>query len=205
MLMLSLVTASASARVQQDDVQIQDPIGDANYINDGGRSGLNGTPFVGNVVTDPDLDDKSDLVAAWFSNDVNTISVHIRTEALAGYEDETRIYYVRSNPGAPFPYASDCLMWLIVVGSEGGHLNTNYARVSDYCVKKDNLGPLIDLKIESLSDGSGIVTASAPRDYSPLFDRGRTIVAPWAYSKIADGSSTAIDTTTRGDDYTIRG
>lgn len=201
---LTVAPVTSSGFGPQSHVQVDDPIGDANYINDMGRSGLNGTPFFGNVVTPTDLDDGADLFEVWFSNDSSTITLNIRTESPIGYEDPTRLFYVRATPERSPPYPRDCLLWVAVVGSEGAHLNTNYARVADDCNRSDHAGFPVELSIGELQDGTGIVTISTPRSYSPLFATGEKIGAPWAMSRIGHGTTTPIDTTARGDDYTIR-
>lgn len=184
--------------------QVVDPAGDANYLNDGGKGNQYGTPYVGDVITPFDFDDATDLKEIWFTHDRTSVMVHMRTEKPPGFEERTRLYHVSATPDAEVPRAPDCLLWSVVIGSDGAALNSNYARVTDSCKTGDNLGPYIGLEVNVLSDGSGVVTLITPRSYSPLFRNGVRIVGPWASTRLDSGATRAIDTTKRGDDYVLR-
>lgn len=193
-----LVATASPGRVPK----LLDPIGDANYLNDGGYSNHHGTPFVGNLVTRPDLDDASDLAAVWFTNDASTITLNIQTEAMPEYEGVTRYYWVNANPERTQPDSPDCLLWVVLLGDQSASLTTNHARVIDLC-QDDYTGIPAELRTAQMIDGSGLITIEVPRSYSERFGPGRSIDQPWARSAMGDPWNRLIDTTVRGADYKI--
>src|SRR5687767_10710613 len=69
----------APAIVVPDVVQIDDPLNDANYLND--QSLLTNVPPTQDNDTAADAGSTSDLLKVWYSADKTTVSVNIQTQA----------------------------------------------------------------------------------------------------------------------------
>ncbi|MGH2757423.1 MAG: hypothetical protein ACRDI3_06515, partial [Actinomycetota bacterium] len=75
-LLASTSAAGESPRRVPQNVQIEDPAGDANFLNGQG----NDLPIGGDISTPVDLT-VPDILKVWFTHDAKTISAHVQTEA----------------------------------------------------------------------------------------------------------------------------
>ena len=148
-----------------EEVQIHDPFEDANYVNDQGARGTTG--FQGNRVTPRDAASVSDLGKIWFSNDAENISLHIQTQ-VKGPATAALFYRLYANAGEGSAGSSTLGCLQITAFMPGaGYVGTPVARVRDLC----NVGDPIDGQFEWTDgpEGTGILTITGPRSYSPLF------------------------------------
>src|SRR5688572_4602726 len=74
---LPALAQEAPATVVPAVVNIEDAVGDANYINDQGV----GAPLPGDTVLPASAGTVSDILKAWFTSDADTVSAHILTKA----------------------------------------------------------------------------------------------------------------------------
>ena len=201
----SVLGAPAQAAVTvPEEVQIEDPYQDANFLNDQRRPGLilNGEPVVpddDDHVTPEDTSATVDIGKVWFSNTAETVSVHIQTEAPAPTEEAVR-YDVFTNPGEG-TVASDalngCLRFVAVVPGTapggGTYQGPAFAKLNDFC--NDGSSVLTnsvdaELTIEELEDGSGVLTITGPRDYSPItIADDAKLTTPYAETTLVVGGS----------------
>lgn len=190
-------------------VQIIDPPGDANFLNDFG-SDESGTPHVGEHATPADASADGDILAVWFTHDEATISAHIQVESLTGSTPVT--FMVRANPGEGI-FASNsvgCVRFrAFVTGSvalaepTGGSADTY---VQDLC---NTYFAEAAVTTVELKDGTGLVTITAPRMALPDFDDGGRLVKPTALTRQPIGRpgvatfSPLLDNTVQGSTYKI--
>ena len=169
---------------------IEDPLGDANFINDQGT----GDGTFGDF-NQADAGTVSDLLAVTFTNDAKNLYVQIQTEAAP--PATTGIgYRVRVNPDATGRY---CLNIEAYFPGANNVLTQAVAYLRDAC----NGGEAVPLKLL----GTQVVV---PRKASKALASGATLKAPQAqsflYSGNESGGSTypVADTTKVGTDYKLK-
>ncbi|MDQ4145255.1 MAG: hypothetical protein M3198_16245 [Actinomycetota bacterium] len=193
---LGLLPAKA-ATVVPENVQITDPAGDANYLNDQGLAGV-GLSAGGQGVYVPDSDDNvtpadvgnaSDVLKVWFSNTADKVSAHILTEraapATAGL-----VFRVMASPGEGEvgKSATGCLWFeAYIAGEEPNskqkttYQGSSFARLRDVC----NLGSAAsttvpgEFTIETIEEVGAVTTITIPRSASPLLGKGETLTKPY--------------------------
>jgi hypothetical protein len=201
---------SQAATAVPEVVQVTDPVGDANFINNQDRAEPQLDPV--RDVTAPacppfgapcDGGTVSDLMKVWFTNTADTVSLHMQTERPP--PASTTIYYrIASNPEAAGAPTGGCLNWRMIFGGKQAHPNggdpidmstyrsadltsgSNHAEFEDTC----NGGGRQEVEavtVEALEDGTGITTMTVNRSASPLLGEGAKIVAPYAVSRLAAG------------------
>lgn len=201
----TIMSAPASGAVTVPEVvQITDPWQDANFLNDHGAAGT-GANVNGQFVGVPDEDDHAtpddfnitaDMGKVWFSATEDTVSAHVQTEAPAPSE-EAVFYRVYTNPGEGEMGSSTlgCLRFLAVVpGSApggGNYQGPQWVKIHDTCnvgTNRFNHSADAQLTIEELEDGTGVVTITADRSYSPLLQGEEVaIVKPYAETAFTAG------------------
>lgn len=195
-------------------VQIEDPLNDANFLNDQDSAG--GTPAAGQgdhtlpaCPPSPapcDGATVSDLLKVWYSNTKDTVSIHILTERPPP-AISTIYYRVAASPGEG-PVAADtrgCLNWRFIFGGKSPAVNgqthdvstyrdedptkgTDYFEFEDTCNGDGEIEIAKDqVTVETLEDTTGIVTMTVPRSASPLFGKGAKIASPYAISRLVAG------------------
>ncbi len=180
-------------------VQIEDPAGDANYLNSQGL-----LPISGDQPTPADLT-ISDLLKVWWSHDAESISVNFQTEGPPPSGNAAYLYRSFTNPGGDF--ADGCLWWEAFV--EGPtFVGESFGRLRDQCAGSDPVDGTIT--IAELSDGTGLVTLTIPRASNAAFVDGGVIAAPSAEVRNVTGAAAArfvtapvVDDTKVGSDYAI--
>lgn len=194
-----------AATVVPEVVQITDPAGDANYVNDQGFAGT-GVGVGGQTIAVPDSDDNvtcgttpdaapcdigsaSDVLAVWFSNTATEISAHILTEAPAP-ATQGLTYRVHTNPGEGTlaANATGCLWWEASVagvepntGQKTTYHGETKAQVRDLCdgfTDGNTIVPAV-YATEALEDGTGIISITLPRSINPKFGDGAKIISPY--------------------------
>ncbi|MDQ3952182.1 MAG: hypothetical protein M3279_04335 [Actinomycetota bacterium] len=201
---LLLGTVPAGAQEQPppavpEVVQIEDPAGDANYLNGQGR-GL----IEGDRPTPADLT-VSDVLKVWFTHDAANISVHIQTEGPPPSSNAAYVYRVLANPGGDFPRG--CLWWEAYV--EGPtYVGEPVALLRDQCQDADPVEGT--LAVTTLDDETGLITVTFPRSSNAAFADGGIIAAPFVEVRNVTGGEGAgpattpvVDDTKIGTDYTI--
>lgn len=192
--------AAAPARVSAKP-QVVDPSGDANLLNDQHNAYLVGGPHTGDVTAPGNVEDQGDILAVWFTNDARTLTAHIQTTAPPA-EDAGLVFGVDTNRHyEPDGIHHGCTFFQIflVDGAEGN--------VWDYCITGERVPA--EVRVETLTDGTGHVTITAPRTFVP-FIKGMVLEEPHADSRMLVIEQTGhylgfLDTTAEGSDYRIKG
>ena len=196
---------------------IEDPVGDANYLNDQEQAGV---PDVDDHVTGQDLSSAGDIVKVWFTHSARKVTAFIQTEAPP--PAATGLYYrVEASPGEGKAASSPtgCLRWeVLIAGEEQGQQTTfqgpAQAKLIDDCNDISGDGVWAELRaVETLEDGSGLIAVTVPRRYSPLLRDCRVLSDPRAVSKDLVGqddtvslgwtTGATIDTTKAGTAYPL--
>lgn len=180
-------------------VQIDDPAGDANYVNGQGRGVIEG-----DQTTPADLT-VSDVLKVWFTHDVTNISVHIQTEGPPPSSNAAYVYRVLTNPGGDLP--DGCLWWEAYV--EGpSYVGASFARLRDQCEGSDPIDGT--LAVTTLADETGLITVTIPRASHPALADGAIVAAPHVEVRNLTGgegvgnvTTPIADDTKIGTDYTI--
>lgn len=187
----AMAATSLQAAAAAPKPSIEDPVGDANFVNDQGT----GDGSFGDQ-TAADAGTVSDLTAVTFSNNKKNLLVSIETEAAP--PATTGIgYRVRVNPDGPG--GSYCLFFEAFHPGANNALTAAKAQVRDVC----DGGDPVEVKILG-----NILTV--PRKVSKALGKGKTLVAPQAQSFLYSGTDTTgfsgpmADTTKVGTDYKLR-
>lgn len=189
-LTVALVVASLQASAAPKP-QIEDPLGDANFVNDQGT----GDGSFGDV-NPADAGTVSDLTGVTFSNDAKNLLVNIATEAAP--PAATGIgYRVRVNPdGAGGTY---CLFFEAFFPGANNALTEAKAQFRDACEGGEAT------EVEVL--GTQLVI---PRNLSKAFAKGAKLTAPQAQSFLYSGdyptgfAGPYADTTKVGTDFAFK-
>lgn len=209
-------------------VNIEDPLNDANYLNDQSQPGVCVVP-ISTCVSGPDSDDNptpadvhsgADIMKVWFSHTSDQVSAHMQVESPP--PKAAGLYYVVYATPAEGTVASStlgCIRFVGLVGGKQQGQNTtwhgpDYAKFFDHCNEGSSFysnGVEAELKVESLEDGTGIITVTGPRSLSPLLADGLSLAAPQGQvrhligeeSVVGFSANGVIDTTKPGTDYTL--
>ena len=188
---IAVVAATAGQGSAAPKPSIEDPLGDANFVNDQGT----GDGSFGDQ-TAADAGTVSDLTAVTFSNDAKNLYVTIQTEAAP--PATTGIgYRVRVNPDGA--NGAHCLAF------EAYHPGANNALTGPVAYLRDLCAPGDPVPLEVL--GTQIVV---PRSAHEALAKGATLVAPQAQAFLYSGNETAgamypvADTTKIGTDYKLK-
>jgi hypothetical protein len=198
-------------------VNIEDPIGDANFLNDQGNNATIG--HQGEHTTPADAGSVSDFSKIWFTSDAENVSVHILTEKPGPAINALRFdVYASPGKGSVAESTVGCIRFAAIVGGdEQGHDTTwqgdDVARILDACNDGTSIfsnGVEATLTMETLADGTGLFTITGPKSYSPLLADGQVLTKPTAVARVtagADGVAAAYpvytDNTVVGTDFTI--
>jgi hypothetical protein len=197
-----------------ETVVLEDPFGDANGVNDQGN-GVTG--FQGDQGTPADAGNASDIGKVWFTDDETTISAHIQTELPPPGSQGLR-YDVRTATGPDS--ALGCVRFVVhLAGNAQGQSTTwagpDTAKFFDACNDGADWfanGVEAELKLETLEDGTGLITMTALKESSPFVATGQTLSGTTVISRVllgADGTvwtgPFTLDNTKPGADYLIAG
>jgi hypothetical protein len=195
-----LATTPAGARSPiPAEPNIEDPIGDANYLNDQGQPAA---PDFDDNVTGQDVGGAADLMKVWFSHTDKKVFAYIQTESPP--PAATGLYLeITASPGEGEVASSPigCLRWVVLIAGEVEGQQTTWqgprqAKLLDHCNDGDTYGAdgvWAELRaIQTLEDGTGLITIIAPRRYSPLLGDCRVLAAPQAATKDLVGQDDAV-------------
>lgn len=179
-------------------VNIEDPAGDANYLND------QASGEVGDNVGPADASTVADILKVWFTHDADVIRAHILTEAPPPATASAYFYRVQVDPGGE----PNCLRFQIATtGPTSPTTAEAVGSIRDLCGGNDEtFTEGVTVTIETLEDGTGISTVTVPRSTHPALADNLVLGAPTAHSRnYVAGAATApqVDTTKAGTDYTI--
>jgi len=217
--------AQAAPMTPPAEVAIEDPWDDANYLNDQGNAGSGAggqsVPFVGDNAGPADASTVADLGKIWFTNDAENITVYVQTQVPLGTNAPAYIYDVFASPGEGSVASSVfwCLRFsALVPGTAQGQPTTWQGNPQAKLLDRCNVGSSYwsdamdgELVIGEGPDGTGVLSMTFPRSFSPLLEDGSVIVGPYARSANAVGAEAAegvvtapqVDNTIKGLDYTI--
>jgi hypothetical protein len=177
---------------------LEDPLNDANFLNDQGT----GDGTFGDFAGPADATGFGDILSVTFTNDKKNLYVVIETESTA-QPAAGEGFRVRTNPdGAGGTY---CLNFEIFFNGAQNDLTAPVALVRDACEGGDP----IEAKAEiSILGGWSVVV---PRKASPAFGKGKKLTAPQAQTFLYSGSAYPagvagpyFDTTKVGTDYKLK-
>lgn len=183
------VAAPSSSAAPKAKSVIEDPLGDANAINDQGS----GDGSFGDHVTPADASSVTDLLEVSFANDAKKLYITIETEA-APPATQGVGYRVRVNPDGPG--GTHCLLFEAFHPGAGNILDKAHAHLRDACAGGDVI------PIEVLGG-----TLIVPRSAHEGLGKGATLKAPQAQAFIYLGNypqgipAPTTDTTKVGTDY----
>ncbi|MFP5352516.1 MAG: hypothetical protein ACLGIB_08140 [Actinomycetota bacterium] len=197
-------------------VQIEDPLNDGNFLNDQGNRDKTG--FQGDKATPADGSTVGDLLRVWFTNDSETVSVHFQTEK-PGPATTSIAYqaYTNAGEGSAGSNALGCLRWYgLIPGASNGQSTTYQGPPLIKLVDRCNDGTSVYSNgvegkhaIVEGPEGTGILTLTFPRAYSPIL-AGPSLTAPFASTTIVAGAEAVgntgplmIDNTANGTDYVM--
>lgn len=189
----------APATVVPEVVNIEDPSGDGNYLNDQGNG------EVGDNVTPADASTVADILKVWFTHDADVVRAHILTEAPHSANTASAYFYrVQVDPGGE----PNCLRLQIATSGPTSPTTTEtFGSLRDLCGDADETYTEgITATIEETADGQGIATVTIPRSTHPAFADNLVLAAPTAHVRnYLGGAATApqVDTTAPGTDYTM--
>jgi hypothetical protein len=173
---------------------IEDPAGDANFLNDQGT----GDGSKGDQVTPADVSSVTDLLEVNIANDKKNVYVTFVTE-VAPPATQGVGFRLRANPDGPG--GTNCLFVEAFYPGAGNTLDAAEAYVRDTCAGGQAIA------VEVLSNQVII-----PRKSLAAFKKGSTIKGPQAHGFIYVGSSypagaayPVVDTTKVGTDYKLKG
>jgi len=197
----------AAPTVVPEIVNIEDPAGDANYLNDQGTAGIHGQTF-GDNAGPADAGSVSDILKVWFSHDADVIRAHILTEVPPPATASAYFFRVQVGP----PGDENCLRFqLATTGPTRPDGTEASGSLRDLCGDVDETyADGITATIEKTADGQGISTITVPRSTHPAFVDNAVLGKPTAHVRnyfgtSATGGVTApqIDDTKPGTDYTL--
>ena len=187
--LLALVTTAMTAAAPKPS--IEDPLGDANFINDQGTGDGSFGDF-----NQADAGTVSDLVSVTFSNDKKNLYVQVQTEAAP--PATTGIgYRVRVNPDGSG--GSYCLEFLAFHPGANNALSAPIGYAQDLCEGGDR----VEIKVL----GTQLVI---PRSLSKALAGKATLKAPQAQAFLYSGNESAgstypvADTTKVGTDFKLK-
>jgi hypothetical protein len=179
---------------------IEDPAGDANYLNS------QGTGEPGEDQTTPQDLTVSDILAVWFTHDAKTISMHFQTEGPPPSSNASYLYRVYANPG---DNESGCIRFDVFTEGPtfvGGPVGV----LRDECA--EDFEPVEgEVVVEEGPEETGITTLTLERSSHEALADGAVITSPWAEVRNATGPVPGVgtlifpivDDTKIGSDYTI--
>jgi hypothetical protein len=213
-LSMSPAGAQDAPVVVPDVVQIDDPVGDANFIND--QDNAYGTPAQGLGDNDAEtIGNATDIRKVWFTHTATEVSLNVQLNGNPSGLAYDTYFRFSSNVGEGSVAADalrGCLQWVSSVNgtTAGAYNGPTEGALTDKCnVGTPVAGPLA---ISEGPDGTFVMTTTFPRSYSPLLAEGAKLTAPFGVSRIvyANGlpqlgsaAYATIDNTKRGTDYAV--
>lgn len=202
LLVLGLVAAYVPAMAggaPKPTVVLEDPVEDANFINDQGTGDGSFGDFSD---AGADASEFADIVSAGFSNDKANLYVHITTQS-TGQPAAGEGFRVRANPAAGGVY---CLNFEIYFNGAQNTLTAAEGVFRDACAGTD----VVPVKAEISIHGGYMLTV--PRKSSGELGKGKALAAPQAQTFLYSGSNypagvsgPTFDTTLAGKDYKLKG
>lgn len=190
-------------------VQIDDPKGDANGVND--QDNAYGTPLAGQGDhVGPAGGTATDLLKVWFSNTATDVALHFQTVGNPGNLVYDTYFRFSSNAGTGSVAKDEtrgCLQWVASINGAGGaYTGETEGTLTDKCNVGDAVaGPLVT---SEGPDGTFITSITFPRSYSPLLAAGEKITAPFGVSRVlyvgptpTTAAFVTLDNTKRGEDF----
>ena len=178
-------------------VNIEDPAGDANYLNG------QGLEDEGDQTTPADASSVADILKVWFSHDQDVIRAHILTEVPPPATASAYFFRVTADASGD----TNCLWFQIATTGPTNPTATEVTgSLRDLCGDaNETFTEGITATIEETADGQGISTVTVPRATHPALGDNLILGAPRAQARNFLGVVTApqVDDTRAGTDYTI--
>lgn len=178
---------------------LEDPAGDANFINDQGT----GDGSFGDFETGADASSFADLLSVTFTNNAKDVFVHIETES-TGQPAAGEGFRVRVNPDGPGGIY--CLNFEIFFNGAQNDMTEWKAHLRDACAANVEL---VEGKAELSTLLAGFMI-TIPRKGHDALGKGKTLAAPQAHAFLWSGSYPTgvagpyLDTTKPGSDYKLK-
>ena len=196
-LVVGFAFAATAGAAPAPKPSIEDPVGDANAVNDQGT----GDGSVGDQVGPADGSSFADLLSVTFTNDKNNVYVHIETEATAA-PAAGEGFRVRTNPDGPGGVY--CLNFEIFFPGAQNTVTAPTARLMDACAA----GAVTEAEA-TFSPLGGFMIVVARSAHEGL-GKGAKLTAPQAATFVYSGAPPAavagpyLDTTKPGTDYALK-
>jgi hypothetical protein len=195
-LVLGIVTAAPLGAAPKPS--LEDPQGDANFVNDQGT----GDGSFGDHILPASPSTVGDLLKVTFTNDAKNLYVHIATVAMPPATQGVG-YRVRVNPDGPG--GTYCLNFEAFFPGATNNLTANEGHFIDLCEGAE--GMAVEATFSPLG-GSMIVV---PRKSSQALGKGKKLTGVQAHAFVYSGTSYPagvvgpyIDTTKPGKDYALK-
>jgi hypothetical protein len=195
-------------------VSIDDPVGDANGLNDQGNRADTG--FQGDHVTPADAGSVSDVMKVWFTHDAENVTVNIQTEVPVPASTAVS-FNVFASPNEDWPLG--CLRFFALIPGEYQGQTTTWQgepmiKLIDRCTEGGN--SVFDNGAEGTfvtapgPDGTGVLSLTFARSHSPLLADNLAIAKPFVQTSTTFGGDGAVywapvvlDNTIDGTDYLL--
>jgi len=189
---------ASAAAAPKPKIVLEDPVEDANFLNDQGT----GDGSFGDFNQAADTSGFADIVSVGFANDKKNLYAFIETQSNAA-PAAGEGFRVRANPAAGGVY---CLNFEIFFGGAQNTLTTPEAIFRDAC----GAGEAVPVKVEISIHGGFMITV--PRAGTETLGKGKVLSAPQAQTFLYSGSNHPagvtgpyFDTTKAGKDYKLAG
>jgi hypothetical protein len=164
------VAAGARAERVAEKLTVDDPAGDANYLN---------SQYLvirsGDVAGPVDASAAADILALWFTHDRRSVTAHVQTEAPPSPSDPAYLYRIQFDPGVN----SNCL-WIQAVSAGDANPAGPFGRFQDTCSQGSEWSEEDGIRttFRKGPSGTGVVSITVPRTMHPLFENGGDLQTP---------------------------
>lgn len=194
-LALFAATSMSAGAAPKPVLSLEDPAGDANFLNDQGTGDGSFGDFED---AGADASEFADILSVSFSNDKKNLYVYLKTES-TGSPAAGEGFRVRTNPTGPVY----CLNFEIFFPGAQNTVTAATAQLRDAC-SVATIEAQVELNV------FGGFTITVPRDAHEAFAKGGTLTAPQAQTFLYSGPHPAgvvgpyLDTTLAGKDYKLK-
>ncbi|MEA2486771.1 MAG: hypothetical protein QOF16_425 [Actinomycetota bacterium] len=208
--MLAALPIAHAATTIPETVQITDPANDANTTS-------------GDTVGPANVSNVGDILKVWFTSDATTVTANMQVAVAPPATADGIAFTVYTNPSDSFPSPQGCLRFVTIIPGSAPGGGTWQAKtlvkLVDRCNDKGTSffanGVEGTGTVDTLEDGSGVVSMTFPRSYSPLLADGGSILQPAGRTDAYAGEDSApspvgsnasgfrLDDTKVGTDYAL--
>lgn len=166
--------AGAGAPQVPSKLLLEDPAGDANYVNDQSlNSEYFGIPEARDNVTPADLSEAGDVLGGWITHDRKTVTFHVLTEAALPASEPMHVRIEAVNASS---IQSACIvLYISLPGTNVPTYQGEHLMMRESCYGQDETRHTFKVSTVALPDGRGILRAKVARSTSLAFSAGQSI------------------------------